>query len=504
MRSRRTKTTQKKDKNTSNKESQQKRDQQKKPASRKAKSSSKPSSQRSRRQSQNQKPKSTKQTAQSSQKKQKQASVKPQPQKTHTRMVFAREAGYEMAGIVQDKQFSDFWIQEERAVDYGQSGNIYKGKVSRVLPSLNAAFVDIGLEKDGFLSFADLVPDFHLASKKQLSKRITSIDEVVKQGDEILLQMQKEAIGEKGPSMTRKISIPGRFLVYMPGADTVRMSRMLSDNEKRRFRKIVDKEFDLEGGLIFRTASKGKTADQIERDLNYLKRAWRRVQNEYEFSEPPKLIHKELDLFERVLRDDFSSDINEIVIDHPRLKYRVSQFLKVIAPDVDSDSLIHFHTERDSSIWKSYELSGDLDRLFSKKIHLDCGGYIIIEEMETLTAIDVNSGKNIAGKSLDETIFETNLEAAIEVPRQLRLRQIGGIIIVDFIDMRLKRHREKVFRTLNEELGKDRTPSDIQEFTDLGLIQITRQRSGQSLTSQLTYECPHCQGRGRRPTFSFD
>ncbi|MBW7939824.1 MAG: ribonuclease E/G, partial [Candidatus Omnitrophica bacterium] len=218
----------------------------------------------------------------------------------------------------------------------------------------------------------------------------------------------------------------------------------------------------------------------------------------------PKLIHKELDLFERVLRDNFSDDVEEIIIDHPRLKYRLAQFLKVIAPDTDIDRLVTFHTDRSKSVWQAFDLSKDLDRLFSKTIHLDCGGYIIIEEMETLTAIDINTGKNIAGKSLEETIFETNMEAAIEIPRQLRLRQIGGIIVCDFIDMRIRRNQDKVFKTLQEELSKDRTPSDIQEFTDLGLIQITRQRSGRSLTSQLTYECPHCHGRGRRPTFSFE
>jgi ribonuclease G len=419
-------------------------------------------------------------------------------------MIFAREAGYEMAGILEEKRFTDFWISEERGVDYGKTGNIYRGVVSKVLPSLNAAFINIGLERDGFLSFSDLCMDFQLLPPGKRHRKITSIHEVIKPGDRIMVQMQKEAIADKGPSLTRKISIPGRFLVYMPSADTIRMSRMLSASDKTRFRKIVKDKFDVEGGLIFRTASIGKSATEIQRDLDYLSRVWQRAQKEFESGDEPFVIHRELDLYERVLRDNFSPSIQEIILDHPRLKYRVVQFLKTIAPDTNVDNIIRFHTDKTMSVWKANDMSNDLDRLFRKKIRLDCGGYIIIEEMETLTAIDVNSGKNIAGKSLDETIFETNLAAAKEVPRQLRLRQIGGIIIVDFIDMHYKRHRDKVFQTLQEELDKDRTPSDIQEFTDLGLIQITRQRSGKSLTSQLTYECAHCNGSGRRPTFSFE
>ncbi|MDX9753192.1 MAG: Rne/Rng family ribonuclease [bacterium] len=430
--------------------------------------------------------------------------IKTEAKRTKVRMVFASEAGYYMAGIVEGKQFTDFWIQEERAVDYGKAGNVYRGIVSKVLPSLNAAFVNIGLDKDGFLSYSDLAPEFQLPEPQNKRKKYFTIDDYLHPGDPVLVQMAKEAIADKGPSLTRKISIPGRFLVYMPGADAVRMSRMLSEEDKKRFRSSVKNQFDFEGGLIFRTASQGQDTEDIENDLNYLNRIWRRIQNEYPSGTEPKLIHKELDLFERVLRDNFSDDVEEIIIDHPRLKYRLAQFLKVIAPDTDIDRLVTFHTDRSKSVWQAFDLSKDLDRLFSKTIHLDCGGYIIIEEMETLTAIDINTGKNIAGKSLEETIFETNMEAAIEIPRQLRLRQIGGIIVCDFIDMRIRRNQDKVFKTLQEELSKDRTPSDIQEFTDLGLIQITRQRSGRSLTSQLTYECPHCHGRGRRPTFSFE
>lgn len=419
--------------------------------------------------------------------------------KSAQRIIFANEAGYSIAVIVEDQHLTDFWIEEEQTYDRGITGNIYRGSVTRVVPALNAAFVDIGLEKDGFLSFSDLGPDFRKQAKTERHHPHRS-DPPLKVGDMVLVQMAKEMIADKGPSLTGKISLPGRFVVYMPQADAIRMSRMLGDGEKKRFRELVNKEFTLKGGLIFRTASKGKTKAEIQYDLDYLNRAWKRIQKDFDDGETPRRIHQELNLFERVLRDQFSGEIAEIVVDHPRLKHRIASCLKVMAPRCNPDDLIAYHTDTQRSVWSKYNLVKDIDQLFTNRIRLNCGGFIIIEEMETLTAIDVNSGKNVGGKTQEQTILETNLEAAIEISRQLRLRQIGGIIIIDFIDMRLKRNQERVFKTLEIELERDRTPSDIQQFTDLGLIQLTRQRSGESLTKRLTYTCPHCNGSGRRPS----
>ncbi len=418
--------------------------------------------------------------------------------KATRRMIFANEAGYSVAVIADDHQITDFWIEEERTYDKGTSGNIYRGVISRVLPALNAAFVNIGLEKDGFLSLADLSPEQR--SQKRPSSSRNRFESALKTGDTVLVQMAKEAIADKGPSLTGKISLPGRFVVYMPDADAIRMSRMLSDKDKTRFRELIKKEFTLKGGLILRTASKGKSISDIQNDLDYLTRTWKRIRQEYEDGDSPKRIHQEIELFERVLRDQFDNDISEIIIDHPRLKHRISSFMKIIAPRSRADDRIKFHTDQDRTVWSKYNLTRDIDQLFTNRVRLNCGGFIIIEEMETLTAIDVNTGKNVTGKTQELTIVETNIEAALEISRQLRLRQIGGIIVVDFIDMRYKKNRDRVYNTFVRELEKDRTPSDIQEFTDLGLIQITRQRSGESLTKRLTYTCPHCHGSGRRPS----
>lgn len=422
------------------------------------------------------------------------------------RMVFATEAGYSLAAIAENDHLTDFWIQEEQLSDHGTSGNIYRGVVSKVVPALSAAFVDIGLEKDGFLSFSDLGPEIRRGGRtvQAESGRRHKIEETLKPGDNVLVQMAKESIGDKGPSLTGKITLPGRFVILMPFAQSIRMSRMLDNEERHRIRDLVEKESDFEGGLIFRTASEGRNIKEIENDLGYLTRTWKRIREDFEDGTDSKLIHREIALFERVLRDNFTADIAEIVIDHPRLKHRIVQFLKIIAPRSKPDELIKFHTGKDRSVWSAYHLTRDIDQLFGNCVRLKCGGYIIIEEMETLTAIDVNTGRNIGGKSQEENIVETNLEAAVEIPRQLRLRQIGGIIVIDFIDMRLKRNQDRVFKAMERELAKDRTPSDIQQFTDLGLIQITRQRVGKSLTRRLTYTCAHCKGSGRLPSINLD
>lgn len=446
----------------------------------------------------------------SPQNKQKKPAVqKPKPApapKTTRRLFFATEANYSLSAITDDKRLTDFWIHEETRYDQGHSGNIYRGVVVNVVPALNAAFVDIGIEKHGFLPYDDymLVQDKVNKNRRSKKRKGKRVENNLKVGEFVLVQIAKEAIDDKGPMLTGKISMPGRFVIHMPYTAAVRMSRQLSSTEKKRFHTLVEDKMDPDGGLIFRTASKGRTLEDLEFDFDYLRRGWKRINHEFDEGIGPKLLYKELEFFERLMRDNFSETIDEIVIDHPRLKYRISQFLKVIAPKVDAEKLIKFHTQKDQSIWKAYDLLPDIDRLFSKNIRMESGGRLIIEDMETLTAIDVNSGKNVSGKSLDETILETNLEAAKEIPRQLRLRQIGGIIIIDFIDMRLKRDEEKVFKVLENELAHDRTPSDIKAFTELGIVQITRQRVGESLNKRLTYTCPTCKGSGRRPTISFE
>lgn len=418
-------------------------------------------------------------------------------------MIFADESSYSIAAICEGDKLTDFWIEEDQSIDRGAAGNIYRGVVSRAIPALNAAFVDIGHDKDGFLSFQDLGPEIYKQRKAgKLKKHVDNIADVLRPGDKVLVQMAKEAIGDKGPSLTTKMSIPGRFLIFMPYMQEVRMSRQLNAKEKKQLEDMIKKDVEPDCGLIVRTAASGVNVKDIRQDLQYLTRSWKTLQRDFEAGDKPRCIHKEFDLYERVLRDHFSQDIDEIVVYHPRLKYRIVESMKIVSPRRDPEDFIHIHLDKDQTVWKAYDLEADIERLFGNVVFLDCGGYIIIEEMETLVAIDVNSGKNVSGKDLEKTIFETNHEAALEVARQLRLRQLGGIIIVDFIDMRLKRDQDRIHRTIERELVKDRTPTDLEQFTDLGLIQITRQRSGRSLTKRLTYTCAHCKGSGRLPLLS--
>lgn len=407
-----------------------------------------------------------------------------------------------MAAIREGKRLIHFWVQEERRVDTGQAGNVYRGIVGKVLPALNAAFVDIGVGKDGFLSFDELGPEIYRQRKSGKKSRFERIDHVLREGDAVMVQVAKEAIGDKGASLTTKMSFPGRFVVYMPFNNVVRMSRQLSAGEKKNLSKMMERQTWLDGGVIVRTAAHQRTEDEIEHDFQYLKSIWQHAQEEFGKANTPRRLHQELNLFERVIRDHLQDEVNEVVLYHPRLKYRIKQFLREVAPGRNSEELLIMHSDSLRSIWSTYNLEREIDQLFGNIVSLDCGGYLIIEELETLTAIDINSGSNIDRNNLEATIRETNVEAAVEVARQLRLRQIGGIIIVDFIDMTNTKHQEEVFKTLEAELEKDRVPSNIQQFTELGLIQITRQRTGKSLTKRLTFECPHCSGSGRLPSIA--
>ncbi|MBI1390911.1 MAG: Rne/Rng family ribonuclease [bacterium] len=427
---------------------------------------------------------------------------KADPKRPLRRMIFSEESSYAIAAIVEGNSLTDFWIQEQKNVDHGGAGNIYRGVVSKVIPALQAAFVDIGLEREGFLSFQEMGPEVYKQRQQGKSGKIDRIEDALRPGDKVLVQIAKEAISDKGPALTTKISMPGRFLIFMPYTKIVRMSRMLDDKDRKALYDMAEKELGPDGGLIFRTASQGQSPREIQRDLQYLTRQWKNIESEFAEGSRPRCLHKEAELFERVLRDHFSQDIDEIQLYHPRLKYRIIESMRLVSPRRDPEEFIAFHNTPGETIWKTNHLEKEIESLFSNVVYLDCGGYIIIEEMETLTAIDVNTGRNTSGKDLEKTIFETNQQAGIEVARQLRLRQIGGIIIIDFIDMRLKSNQNRIFKMMERELSKDRTPTDVEQFTDLGLIQITRQRQGQSLTKRLTYTCAHCKGSGRLPLIS--
>ena len=412
-----------------------------------------------------------------------------------------RMEGHEIVAVTRKNQLTDLLVQENLPTGGSTAGNIYKGIVNAVVPHLQAAFLDIGVLKNGFLSIDNLV--YRLVDREGHRGGRRTIESLLHEGDQLMVQVEKEALGEKGPSLTTKISLPGRYVVYMPYGRGVHISRQITqEKERKRLHEIAEEVFQKEGGYIIHTAASGRSKSDLKADAEYVHRLWKRIQREYERTEGIRLLHKELGVVERALRDHYQKEVSAILVGCEEHRNRVCQFLRVIAPRTDVDRLVQKVDPKE--VWRKSGVLERLKEIFSNRVRLESGGTLIIEEMEALTAIDVNSGKFSGGSGLDETIYKTNMEAAVEIPKQLRLRQIGGIIVIDFIDMRLKRHRDNVYRALEREMAHDRTPSDTLQFTEIGLVQITRQRTGRSLRQRLSSPCPHCKGAGFIPLLQFE
>lgn len=411
-----------------------------------------------------------------------------------------RDGGLEIVAVTTGDHLTYLFVQEEQPTGGSVAGNVYKGVVTAVVTHLQAAFIDIGVLKNGFLSNKDLL--YRSLERKARKGDRRSIQSWLREGDQIMVQVEKEALGGKGPSLTTKISLPGRYVVYMPYGRRVHISRQISEEkERKRLHKIAQEIFSGQGGFIIRTAAEGRSKGELRTDSDYVRRVWQRIDHQYHMTEGVRLLHSELGVVERALRDHFQREVKAIIVGSEEHRDRVTQFLRVIAPRTKTDQLVRLVDP--SRVWKDLGVVDRLGEIFSNRVRLESGGTLIIEEMVTLTAIDVNTGRYSGGLGIEETIYKTNMEAAVEIPRQLRLRQIGGIIVIDFIDMRLKRHRDQVYRTLEREMARDRTPSDTLKFTEIGLVQMTRQRTGRSLRQRLSTVCPHCNGAGFIPSLRF-
>jgi ribonuclease G len=409
--------------------------------------------------------------------------------------------------IIEDGLLAEFLI--ERKEEMGIAGNIYKGKVSRVLPGMQAAFVDIGLEKAAFLHASDFfnlpddvqligapgedvevetpprrVPHHRLPLEKQLSR-----DEA------ILVQVAKDPLGTKGARVTSHVSLPGRYMVFMPGTKHIGISRRIeSEEERKRLKEIAESVLTEHGGFILRTASEGRSKREIQRDLRFLTILWRRLQKKAEKAAAPSLIHQDLDLIARTIRDFVTPDTEQVVIDSAKDHRRIMDFIRQFMPRHKTKMVLYSGEE---PLFDRHGIEEKIAKALERRVWLRSGGYIIIERTEALTAIDVNTGRFVGKRSQEETIVRTNLEAAHEVVRQLRLRNVGGIIIIDFIDMEKEGNRKKVYDALREALKKDKARTNILKISELGLVEMTRQRTRESLENQLLSPCPHCDGRGR-------
>ena len=374
-------------------------------------------------------------------------------------------------------------------------GNVYKGKVDNVLPGMEAAFVDIGLERNGFLHVDEIVLPGGEAAPKRGRGEGRRIDELLKPGQEIVVQVVKDPLKSKGARLSMQVSIAGRYLVYMPQGDGTGVSKRLPDNERKRLRRLIDKVDIGGGGVIVRTAAQGVSAKDFRREVDYLHKLYEVVERRGKEASAGEMIFQEADLSIRVLRDILAEEFDGCVIDDPKQFERVTSFLQRTAPELVEG--VELYEDREP-VFSRWGVEDAFDSVLSRRVELPSGGYLIIDYAEALTVIDVNSGSFTGrGKGrLEDTITKVNVEAAEEVVRQLMLRDIGGIIVIDFIDMARSRNRDEVLRTMQKALEEDKTKTYVVEISPLGLVEMTRQNVTDGVREILTKRCPTCDGEG--------
>lgn len=390
-------------------------------------------------------------------------------------------------------------IHVEREAKRGIVGNIYKGKVSRVLPGMQAAFVDIGLEKAAFLHASDIVPHTECVAENEKQQfQVRDISELVRQGQDIVVQVVKDPLGTKGARLTTDITLPSRYLVFMPGASHVGVSQRIdSEEERNRLKRVVGKYCDENGGFIIRTAAEGADDKELSQDASFLKRLWSKVTERRAKYKTRSTLYGELGLSQRVLRDFVGTELTKILVDS-RLEFEnLKEFTSEYVPELTEKLELY---EGEKPIFDMYDTENEIQRALERKVLLKSGGYLIIDQTEAMTTIDINTGAFVGRRNLEETIFNTNIEATQAIARQLRLRNLGGIIIIDFIDMTSEEHRQRVIHSLQVSLDKDRVKTNINGFTQLGLVEMTRKRTRESIEHILCSTCPTCEGRGRVKT----
>jgi ribonuclease E len=375
-------------------------------------------------------------------------------------------------------------------------GNIYLGRVQNVLPGMEAAFVDIGTPKNAVLYRGDLQFDADDVDGGGGGGSQARIEQILKARQSIVSQVTKNPIGAKGARLTQEVSLPGRFVVLIPNSSTYGISKRLSDDERKRLRSILDKIKPAEHGLIVRTAADGATREELERDVARLLGQWERIDALAKSSNAPQLLYREPDVAVRVIREEFNSSYRGVVIDDRQLYEEVRDYVASITPELADRVEYHDPEVEPLPLFETFHVHEQVHKALDRKVWLPSGGSLIIERTEALTVIDVNTGKNVGSSSLEETVFRNNLEAAEEVARQLRLRDIGGIIVIDFIDMEIKKNRDEVIRVFREALARDKTRTQVFDISELGLVEMTRKRIGEGLIESMSSTCPVCEGRG--------
>ncbi|MFQ5839094.1 MAG: ribonuclease E/G [Candidatus Methylomirabilales bacterium] len=414
--------------------------------------------------------------------------------------------------VLEDGHLAELMIGDSK--NQGVAGNIYKGRVLKILPGMQAAFVDIGLAKDAFLYVRDIYEDLEEYERIQSEdgngedapavemrpspapprRPQASIEDLLQEGQEVLVQVAREPLGSKGARITSHITLPGRYLVYMPTVQHIGISRKIENEaERQRLRHIVQGATDGTEGVIVRTAGMGTKAEDLRVDLEFLRSLWRKIRARAEALTAPALVQKDLDVVLRLFRDLFTRQVIRLVVDSPAEYERCLEFTESLFPDLRSQLFLY---AEDEPIFRSFGVEREIERALRPKVWLKSGGYVVIEETEALVSIDVNTGRYVGKHDFEETVFKTNLEAAREIARQVRLRDLGGIIIIDFIDMARQEHRDKVLQELKECLKSDRSPTNVALLSELGLVEMTRKRVKQGLIKSLSVACAHCGGTG--------
>ncbi len=397
------------------------------------------------------------------------------------------------AAIVENGMLQEIYI--ERDSSRGLVGNIYRGKVSRVLPGMQAAFIDIGRERSAFLHAAEILPITETEMIENENITTPDINELLHLGQTITVQVIKDELGTKGARLTTHLTLPSRYLVMMPDNQHIGVSQRIEDEDERARLKSVfnEQEASDEPGYIVRTAAEGAETDDLTRDADFLKRLWKTIKGKITKAKAPSLVYEELDLPLRLIRDLVPSDVETIKVDSEEVHARLLSFVDEFVPAVKNCVELY---QGERPLFDVYNVEDEIEKAIHRKVQLKSGGYLIIEQTEAMITIDVNTGAFVGYRNLEDTIFKTNLEAASALARQLRLRNLGGMVIIDFIDMKEEEHKRQVLRTLEKALERDHAKNQISEVSSLGLVQMTRKRNRESLEHLLCEPCPTCDSRG--------
>jgi ribonuclease G len=430
-------------------------------------------------------------------------------------MLIEADAHQTRIAVLEEDRLAELFVERQR--HRGVVGNVYKGRVTRVLPGMQAAFVDIGLGRDAFLYVSDAATNLDAiddlegpeangqaddpvdaAEGKAAPAEAPSIDSLLRAGQEILVQVTKDPLGSKGARVSTQITLPGRYLVLLPGVRHLGVSRRIDDEtERARLRTALEEMVAAapgSSGLIVRTAGEGRGREEFEADRQYLVQLWERLRQKAERTGAPALIHQDFDLGLRVVRDLFGPAFTVLWVDGEEVYERIVEFLDQVQPALVRKVRLYGHT---GTLFERFEIDAEIETALHSKVWLKSGGYIVINPTEALVAIDVNTGRYVGQHNLEDTVLRTNLEAVREIVRQIRLRDLGGIIVIDLIDMEHAENRSNVFSALEAELKKDRSRNQVLSISDFGLVELTRKRSRQNLERLYTQPCPHCDGAGR-------